>query len=247
LLLDAKRIVVTGATRGLGRAIALASAREGATVGIQYRRSEGPAESLRREIAEATGREAHLLVFDVTDPDAIPRAVAEFAEREERIDAWVNCAGVSLPDLVATSDVARIREQVDVNILGPIFCSRAVLPFMIRQRAGVILNVGSVAARAPSRGQAVYAATKGALESFTRGLAVEYGRKGIRAVCLAPGAVNTDMLRSTKALGEDELLARIALRRIATPEEVAELAVFLLSDRASYITGSVHPIDGGFS
>ena len=98
----------------------------------------------------------------------------------------------------------------------------------------------------PVRGQSVYAATKGALESFTRAIAVEYGKKGIRALCLRPGAVDTAMLAATRELGEAEMLARIPLRRVAAPEEIGELAAFLLSDKARYLTGSEHSIDGGY-
>jgi 3-oxoacyl-[acyl-carrier protein] reductase len=103
-----------------------------------------------------------------------------------------------------------------------------------------------VAAGRPSRGQAVYAATKGAIESLTRAVAVEYGRKGIRCHAIRPGAVDTDMLATTRALAEEDVLAKTALKRIASAEEIAALVVFLLSDEASYITGSIHAIDGGY-
>ena len=117
----------------------------------------------------------------------------------------------------------------------------------MRQRSGAILNVSSVAAARPSKGQSVYAATKGALEALTRAVAVEYGRKGIRCHCLRPGPVDTDMFAATKALAGEEVLARIPLQRFVTPEEVAAFAVFLLSDRASAVTGAVVTIDGGYA
>src|SRR5258708_39663214 len=109
---------------------------------------------------------------------------------------------------------------------------------MLRQRGGVILNVSSVGAERPARGQSVYAATKGGIEGLTRAVAVEYGRKGIRCHCIRPGAVDTEMIASTKAVAEDDVLAMIPLRRMATPEEVAAFAVFLLGDAAGYVTGS---------
>lgn len=244
-LLADKRIVVTGAGRGIGRAIALACAREGAVVGVNYRRSEAEAKALVGELAASPAGRAHLCPFDVTEPAAIADAVAGFVAKEGRIDGWVNNAAVNHPALLATVDDARIRAQLDTNLLGPIFATRAVLRIMLAQRSGVILNVSSVAAVRPARGNSVYAASKGGLESFTRAIAVEYAKKGIRALCLRPGAVDTDMLRATMDLAEAEVLARIPLRRVASPAEIAELAVFLLSDRASYLTGSEYGADGG--
>ena len=123
---------------------------------------------------------------------------------------------------------------------------RTLLPVMMRARTGVLLNVSSVAAARPTRGQSVYAATKGAVESLTRALALEYAAKGVRVLCLRPGPVDTDMLAGTRAIAGAELLARIPLGRVATPAEVAEHAAFLLSDRAAFATGTVHVVDGGY-
>lgn len=246
MLLADKCVVITGATRGIGRAIALACAREGATVGINLHRAEEEARSLAAEITASGAPAPMILPFDVSDPAAIEAAISAFTGAHRRIDGWVNNAGVNLPGLLATAEEAQIRAQIEVNLVGPILATRALLPVMMRQRGGVILNLSSVSAVRPVRGQAVYAATKGALESFTRAIAVEYGKKGIRALCLRPGAVDTAMLAATRELGEAELLARIPLRRVAAPEEIGEFAAFLLSDKARYLTGSEHSIDGGY-
>jgi 3-oxoacyl-[acyl-carrier protein] reductase len=240
--LEGKRVLVTGAGRGIGRAIALACAREGARVGINFHRSESEARALREEIAG----DAILLPFDVSDSEAARQAIESFVNEKGGIDALVNNAAVNLPSLLISSTDEEIGAMIHTNLIGPINCTRAVLPVMLRQRAGVILNVSSVAAARPVRGQAVYAATKGGLEAFTRAVAVEYGRKGIRCHCIRPGAVNTDMFASTKELAEEEVLGRIPVRRFARAEEIAQFATFLLSDGASYVTGSVHTIDGGF-
>jgi 3-oxoacyl-[acyl-carrier protein] reductase len=241
-LLEGMRVVVTGAARGIGRAIARACAREGAVVGLNYQSSDAAARALFEEDPERY----FLLPFDVRDAAAVSAAIALFRERHGRIDGWVNNAGVNHPALMIAADDDHVREQIDVNVLGPILCARAVLPLMLEQRGGVILNLGSVGATKPGRGQAVYAATKGAMESLTRALAVEYGRKGIRVHCIRPGPIATDMMAATQALAGAEVLDRIPLGRLGTPEDVAALAVFLLSEKAAFLTGGVHAVDGGY-
>jgi len=237
-MLEGKTIVVTGAGRGIGRAIALACLKAGAFVGVNYHRAEKEAKALHAEFPERT----RLLPFDVRKAEEIQQAVDSF----ERIDGWVNNAAVNRPGLLVSTEADQIREQIETNLLGPIVCSKAVLPMLMRQRAGVILNLSSVSAVRPSQGQAVYAATKGGVESLTRALAREYGRKGIRVHAIRPGPIETDMIQGTMALAPEEVLARIPLQRLGKPEEVADLAVYLLSDRAGFISGSIHTIDGGY-
>jgi 3-oxoacyl-[acyl-carrier protein] reductase len=241
--LKGKRLIVTGASRGIGRAIAIACARNGATVGVNFNRSEESA----REVAAEIGGNATLLPFDVGDPPAVSHAFEAFIKDTGGLDGLVNNAGINRPALLVSACDVDIEAAVRTNVIGPITCTRAAIPALLRQRRGVILNISSVAARRPSRGQAVYAATKGAIEAFTRAVSVEYGRKGIRCHCISPGPVETDMFAATKALAADDVLRRVALRRFVKAEEVAELAVFLLSDSTSAVTGDVYTIDGGFA
>jgi NAD(P)-dependent dehydrogenase (short-subunit alcohol dehydrogenase family) len=240
------RVLVTGASRGIGRAIALALAREGATVGIGFLRSRDRAEEVAARVTAAGGRPL-LVEADVGDAVAVERSFASFAAEAGGLDAVVVNAATHVAGPLATADPAALDGIVRTNVLGPLACARAALPIMLGQRNGVLLFVGSVAASRPARGQAAYAATKASVEGLTRAIAVEYARKGIRAVCVRPGAVSTEMLEATRAMAEDEIVARIPARRIAEAEEIANITVLLLSREAAYVNGAVIDVDGGMA
>jgi 3-oxoacyl-[acyl-carrier protein] reductase len=235
-MLDGKRIIVTGASRGIGRAIAIACVEAGARVGVNVRSGGKIDDALR---------DAIVLPFDVRDGEAVRRGIEGFAEECGGIDGLVNNAGINVPKLLVDVKEEDVASIFATNIGGTIACTRVVLPHMLRGRGGAIVNVSSLAAVRPSRGMSIYAASKGAIESFTRAVAVEYGRKGIRCHCVRPGAIDTELLAPTRALAEHEMLERIPMRRIGAAEEVARVVVFLLSDASSYMTGAVHPVDGG--
>jgi 3-oxoacyl-[acyl-carrier protein] reductase len=213
-------VFVMGGSRGIGRAIATECERRGHRVTIASRAT-----------------------CDVTSYPDVERTLTAFGE----LDALVVSAGTATSSLLAIADPADLRRVVETNTLGPLHCARAALPIMLQQRRGLILFIGSVATSRPARGQAGYAASKSGVEALTRAIAVEYGRKGIRALCLRPGAVDTDMLKATRALADDELTARIPLRRIASAEEIARTAATLLGDDASYMNGAMIDVDGGYA
>lgn len=240
-MLSGKAIIVTGASGGIGAAIARRCALLGARVGVHYKSRKEPAEKLAREV------QGTVLSFDVTNSAQIEQGLSTFVAQTGRLDGWVNAAGVHYASLLINADEAKLAEQLSVNLLGTILCTRAALPTFLQARRGVVLNLSSVAAQSPVPGGAAYAASKAGVEAFTRGIALEYGKKGIRALCVRPGPTQTPMLAAALALGGDAAAERTALKRLATPEEVAGLCSYLLSDDASYITGSVHGVDGGYT
>lgn len=239
--LENKRIIVTGASRGIGRAITIACAREGALVGANYFRSGVEAESVRL----CNESRITLLPFDVSQDAAASAAIEGFRRDHERIDCLVNCAGILLPALLLKAGMPEIQQQLAVNLLGSIICSQKVLPAMLRQRAGVILNFSSVASERPLAGQSIYAASKAGVEGFTRGLACEYGGKNVRALALRLGPVDTDMLRPILEK-DNAFVSRLFQKRLASPEEVANIVVHLLSDACRFATGAIIPFDGGY-
>ncbi|MDA8115793.1 MAG: SDR family oxidoreductase [Actinomycetota bacterium] len=246
-MLEGKNVLVTGASRGIGRAIALEAGVQGAVVGINYLRNRSGAEDVAARIADTGPHLPVLLEFDATSPREIEGGISLFLEKVPRIDGWVNNAAENYSGLLPVLAEEEIRRQLESALLGPILCCRAVIPRMLEQRGGSIINIGSVVTQRLTRGQSVYAAAKGGLLAFTRALACEYGRKGIRVNCVQPGPVATDMLEASQALAGDEIIRRTPLGRLCRPEEVANAVVYLLGDRSAGVTGACINVDGGYA
>ena len=241
-----KVVIVTGAARGIGKAIALAFAAEGADVVLNYASNHAAAQQAASEI-EAHGRRCILVGGSVGDP-AVAQELADAAMREfGRIDVLVNNAGIAKDGYLMMLPAAAWQSVLDVNLHGMFFCTRAVLDTMIAQGSGAIINMSSSAGQRGRGGQVPYAATKGAIIGFSKELAKEVGPHGVRVNAVAPGFIETEMVDGI--LGRpgvrEGFIADTPLRRLGVVEDVAAATLFLASPESAYITGAVTPVNGG--
>jgi 3-oxoacyl-[acyl-carrier protein] reductase len=242
--LTGKTVLVTGGVRGIGRAITTECAKSGAKVIATFLSSKPGADDFVEGL-RAEGCDVHAVSLDVRDSKDVEEKLAQIEKDFGPVQVLVNNAGVVRDGLVMTMEDSDWREVMDTNLDGTFRMIRSVSRSMIRQRRGVIINLSSVAASRPGRGQANYAASKGAVEAMTKALAVELSSKNIRVNAVAPGVIETDMSREVRDAAGDQILESVLLKRFGRVEDIAGAVVFLASDRASYITGEVLHVDGG--
>ncbi len=243
-LLQGKTVLITGASRGIGRGIALEAAKHGAQVAFTYRSSAEKAKVLEKELQDL-GVKAKAYQSDAADFDGAQETVKQVLEDFGQIDVLINNAGITKDNLLLRMSEEDFDKVIDTNLKSVFNMTKAVLRPMLKQRAGSIINIGSVVGISGNAGQANYAASKAGIIGFSKSVAQELGSRNIRCNVVAPGFIETEM---TAALDEkvlEDWKNRIPLRRTGKPEDVAKACVFLASDMSDYITGQVLVVDGG--
>ena len=242
--LEGKKVLVTGASRGIGRAIALAMAAEGADVVVNYAGSEAAAKAVAAEI-EAMGRKALVIQADISSNEAVTAMVDQVVKEMGRVDVLVNNAGITRDGLLMRMKEEDWDAVLTTNLKGVYNCTKAVIKYMMKQKAGHIVSISSVVGLAGSAGQANYAAAKAGVIGFTKAVAKEVATRGITVNAVAPGFIQTDMTAVLSEKVVEGMLQNIPQRKLGEPSDIAKAVIFLASDDANYITGQTLNVDGG--
>jgi 3-oxoacyl-[acyl-carrier protein] reductase len=236
--------LVTGGSRGIGRAIAAALGRRGAYVVINYRGNQSAAEETLAQIAAQEGR-GEISQFDVADESSVEQAVKKLVDGHKKIDILVNNAGVTSDNLLLRMRSEDWDKVIGTNLKGAVLCTKAVSRHMIRQRYGSIINLSSVVGQTGNAGQSLYAASKAGILGFTKAVAKELASRGVTVNAIAPGFIETEMTGGLPTAVKEEYLRSIPLGRFGTSEEVAEVVAFIGGPGARYMTGQVVGVNGG--
>jgi 3-oxoacyl-[acyl-carrier protein] reductase len=243
-MLRGKNIVITGGSRGIGKAIALEYARNGANLAIIATKNNQTAIDTINEL-QALKIDAKLYICDVKKPEEVDAVSKEILSYFGRVDVLVNNAGITRDNLLPSLDYADIDDVIDVNLKGCIYMTRAFIRSFVKNRSGNIVNISSVVGMMGNKGQTNYAASKAGIIGFTKSVAKEYGKRNIRCNSIAPGYIATEMTAKLTEEQTREIQRQIPMERLGKPEDVARLALFLASDMSDYITGEVIKVDGG--
>ena len=235
---------ITGATRGIGRAIALELAKEGYNIALNYRTENEALENLKKEISEI-GVECYPVQGDVSKAEDSERMTKEIIEHFEQIDVLVNNAGITKDKLIQRMKEEEFTDVINVNLVGTFNITKNVIKYMTKKRYGKIINLSSVVGISGNAGQSNYAASKAGIIGFTKSIAKELASRNITANAVAPGFIQTDMTNVLKDEMKEAIEGTIPLKRLGTAEDVAKVVKFLVSDESSYITGQVINVDGG--
>ena len=239
---ERKVALVTGASRGIGKEIALELAKNGFDIAVNYRGTQD--ENLKKEI-ESNNVRCEFVEADVSNFEQCENMIKEAIEKYGRIDVLVNNAGITKDGLIMRMKKEDFEAVIDVNLVGTFNVTRNVIPYMIKQKSGRIINVSSVVGVAGNAGQTNYSASKAGVIGFTKSLAKEVASRNILVNAIAPGFIDTDMTKVLSDNVKEGINAQIPLKRMGTPKEVAKVVKFLASEDSSYVTGQVINIDGG--
>ncbi|MGN0471716.1 MAG: SDR family NAD(P)-dependent oxidoreductase [Lachnospiraceae bacterium] len=242
----ARIALVTGASKGIGRACALRLAQDGMTVIVNYSHSDADAEAVVAEI-KAMGQDAMAVKADVADADQVKEMIRVITKTYGQIDVLVNNAGIVRDEFLLMLNKENLDQCFELNVKGYFFCAQQAVLKMFRKKSGVIINMSSVSSMVAIPGQTVYSATKGAVNSMTQTMAKELAPYGIRVNAVAPGFVQTEMVDQLPPEKKEEYLKVVPMGRFADVKEIADLVSFLCSDASSYMTGQVLVLDGGLS
>lgn len=235
---------ITGGTRGIGKQIAITLAKDGYDIAINYRKENDDLENIKDEI-EKTNAKFLAVKGDVTDFDSTQQMVNDIIKEYGKIDVLVNNAGITKDTLLVRMKKEEFEDVIDVNLIGTFNITKNVIPYMIKQRKGRIINISSVVGISGNAGQTNYSASKAGIIGFTKSLAKEVGSRNILVNAVAPGFIETQMTDILKDEVKEEISKKIPLKRMGTVEDVANVVKFLTSEDSSYITGQVIQVDGG--
>jgi len=242
-----KNAIITGGTRGIGKAIVYDLANAKFNIGLNFLKNESEAKSIKEDVEKKFNVKVLLLKADISKEMDVKRVVSDFINEFKNIHLLVNNAGITKDNLIIRMKLEDFYDVLNTNLVGTFVMTKEVLPYMIKEKSGSIVNISSIVGIFGNKGQCNYSASKGGVISFTKSVAKEVASRNIRVNAIAPGFIETDMTKNLSSELKEKLIKEIPLGRFGKPEDISKLVTFLASPESSYITGQVFIVDGGLS